>query len=460
MGRKTNRRRFLGESAALATGFWLGGASESRADKSPNEALNVAFIGVGGRGDANVKALHALKQNVVAFADVDDNRAAKAYTAFPNTPRFRDYRKLLDTTKGIDAVVVATPDHTHAPASMAALRLGKHVYCEKPLAHSVYEVRLMHEAADKGKLATQMGNAGTGANGFRQGVEVIQSGVIGLVHTVHVWTNRPGNSWKQGVDVPTDQPPPPAGLDWNLWLGTAAERPYHREYLPHTWRGWYDFGCGALGDMACHTANLAFMGLKLGSPTTISAVTSEPKKESFPSWSIITFEFPARGELPPVKLVWYDGGKLPPEELLNSVGANPRAKEADESKPKRKPITSGSLLIGSKGMLYSPDDYGLSHQLFPKASFADYQAPAPTLPRVSGPQLVANWQEWVTACKTGSKTLSNFEYAARFTEAMLLGAVAVRTGKKINWDSANMKAIGCPEADLFVRPAFRKGWDL
>jgi len=445
MSRKVNRRRFLGQSAAVATGFWLGASSTSRASRSANEKLNVAFIAAGGRAKANIKAISALGENVVAFCDVDDKRAAETYNANPNTPRFRDFRKMLEAVKGIDAVVVSTADHAHAVASIAAMRQGKHVYCEKPLTHSVYEARLMRETAEKGKLATQMGNVGTGYSGFRRGVEVIQSGAIGPVHTVHVWTDRPGKYWKQGLDTPTAQEAVPATLDWDLWLGPAAEQPYHKAFVPHDWRGWFDFGCGSLGDMGCHTANLPFMGLKLGAPSTVVAETSERKPDCFPAWAIITYEFPARGELPPVKLIWYDGGKKPSADLM------PGTKELAKS---------GCLLIGAKGMLFSPDDYGVTHRLLPEDQFADFKAPMPSLPRGTGPDALWNYKEWTNACKTASKTLSNFDYASRLTEVALLGNLAVRTGKKITWDAVAMKAIGCPEADPFVKPEFRKGWEL
>jgi predicted dehydrogenase len=339
-----------------------------------------------------------------------------------------------------------------------AMRMGKHVYCEKPLTHSIYEARLMRETAEKHKVATQMGNNGTGATGFRKGVEMIRAGVIGAVHTVHVWTDRPGKYWRQGLDTPTGTPPPPATLDWDLWLGTAAVRPYQKVYVPHDWRGWYDFGCGSLGDMGCHTANLPYMGLQLTQPTSVVAETSERKPDCFPAQAVITYEFPARGELPPVKLIWYDGGKLPPAELMAKL-PHPPVKPGKQSSKSAvsasNPIPAGCLLVGSKGMLFSPDDYGASQFLLPKEDFADYKAPEPTLPRGAG-----HYQEWVNACKGGPKALSNFDYASRLTEAVLVGAVAIRTGKKITWDTEAMKAVGCPEAELFVKPDFRKGWGL
>ncbi len=457
MSRQPTRRRFLARCATLTTGVWLGGGLAGRADRSPNEKLDVAFIAAGGRAAANIAAIKALGQNVVAFCDVDDARAAKTYNANPKTPRFRDFRKMLEAIKGVDAVVVSTPDHLHAAAALAALRLGKHVYCEKPLAHSVYEVRLLRDAATGGKLATQMGNTGTGYAGFRRGVELLRAGVIGPVHTVHVWTDRPGKSWKQGLDTPTAVETPPATLDWELWLGPAAVRPYHRVYAPHDWRGWFDFGCGSLGDMGCHTANLPYLGLELGLPTSVVATTSERKPDCFPASSVVTFEFPARGTRPPVKLVWYDGGRLPPDDVLVHVTppAPPGGAPARAKAPK-----SGCLVIGAKGMLFSPDDYGVTQRLLPERDFAGVEPPPPSLPRAPGVAPLAHYREWVEACKGRSGTLSDFGYAARLTEAILLGNVAVRTGKKVTWDAAAMKAVGCPEADAFVRPAFRGGWGL
>jgi predicted dehydrogenase len=367
---------------------------------------------------------------------------------------------MLEKEKGIDAVVVSTPDHTHGPASVTAMQHGKHVYCEKPLAHSLYEVRLMRETAEKGKFATQMGNTGTSAAGFRQGVEVIRSDAIGAVHTVHVWTDRPGKSWRQGLDTPTDRPTPPATLDWDLWLGTAHGRPYHPVYLPHSWRGWFDFGCGALGDMGCHTANLPFMGLNLGSPSSVVAETSEPKPDCFPAWAIVTYEFPAGDGRGPVKLIWYEGGKLPPDEVLASAKLIGKGEAPAGGKPAPTRPKSGCLLIGSKGMLYSPGDYGTSYRLLPEENFADFQPPTPTLPRGTSAAPLWHYREWAEACKGGPKAMANFDYAARLTEAILLGTLAIRAGKKITWDATAMKAVGCPESEVFVRPQFRKGFGL
>jgi predicted dehydrogenase len=317
------------------------------------------------------------------------------------------------------------------------MRRGKHVYCEKPLTYSVHEARLMRETAAEYKVATQMGNQGTESEGLRRGVDIVQAGALGAVREVHVWTNRP--VWPQGIDRPTETPPVPAHLHWDLWLGPAPERPYHPAYLPFNWRGWLDFGTGALGDMGCHTANLPFMALKLGLPQSVEAESSGINQETFPKWSIIRHEFPARGDLPPVKLTWYDGGQKPPPELLMG-----------QDMP-----DGGCLLVGDQGTLYSPGDYGSSFALLPEDRFADYQAPDPTLPRSPG-----HHQEWIRACKGGEPAMSNFDYAAPLTEMLLLGVVALRVGEKISWDAEQMKAINCPQADRYIRREYRQGWEL
>jgi predicted dehydrogenase len=310
----------------------------------------------------------------------------------------------------------------------------------------------MLETARKYKVVTQMGNQGTAADGFRAGVEIIQSGAIGPVREVHVWTNRPFKYWKQAPDIvarPTERPPVPDHVHWDLFLGPAPERPYHPVYHPHDWRGWWDFGTGSLGDMACHTANLAFMGLKLGYPVRVSAVSGEVNPETYPAWATITYEFPQRGELPPVKLTWYEGAKdgkrnLPAAELL-------QGKEAS---------SSGAILIGEKGALFTPNDYGREQLLLPEKEFAGYKPPEPRLERLSGDDDVNQKREWVRAIQGGSAPLSNFDYAAVLTETMLLGNVAVRVGKPLEYDAEQMKATNCPEAAQFISPAYRKGWEL
>jgi predicted dehydrogenase len=386
-------------------------------------------------------------ENIVALCDIDKQRNAEALKKYPGAKLFDDYRVMLEEmAPKIDAVTVGTPDHHHAPATAMAIKLGKGVYTQKPMTHSVYEARVLRELAAKHKVATQMGNQGTAGGNLRQSVEIIQAGGIGEVKEVHIWTNRP--VWPQSPHIkarPTKEEAVPEHLNWDVWLGPAPERPYSRVYLHFKWRGWWDFGTGALGDMACHTANLPYFALKLGAPTTVQAESEEPNPETCPAWAKVTYEFPARGEMPPVKVVWYEGKKpdgnrvLPPLDLLQG----------------EKVSDSGSLLVGSKGTMYSPDDYGGRSIWLPKDQFKDYKPPAPTLPRSPG-----HHKEWIDACKGGPAAMSNFEHAGPFTEFVLLGNVAIRTQKKIEWDAEALKAKGCPEADPYIKREYRKGWSL
>lgn len=444
MARRSNRRQFLAQAGMAGIGFWVAGGLQAADAKSANEKLNIAVIGCGGQGGGNLGAVSG--ENIVALCDVDEKRAASAFSKYPDVKKFADFRKMLDDMgKEIDAVVVSTPDHMHAPASVMAMKLGKHVYCEKPLTHSVHEARVMRETAAKMKVATQMGNQGTSGGGFRQNVEVIQSGALGPVKEVHVWSNRP--IWAQGmIDRPKDTPDVPSTLSWDQWLGVAPDRSYHPSYLPFSWRGWWDFGTGALGDMACHTANLPFMALKLGYPTVIEAETSGLSTESPPKWSVIRFEFPARGELPPVKFTWYDGGKKPTDDVLKEV-----VKVVKDGKVPG----SGCLIVGDKGQLFTSNDYGQDRKLLPEEAYKDYKPPEPTLPRSPG-----HHKEWLLACKGGKPAMSSFDYAAFLTETILLGNVAMRVGKRIEWDGPNMKSTNCPETEKFVKREYRKGWSL
>jgi predicted dehydrogenase len=475
--RQRNRREFLQTSALTGLGFWVAGGLTPALSRSANEKLNFACIGVGGKGDSDTDG--AAKQgNIVALCDIDDHSLDNKAGKYTQAKKYNDYRKMLEEMdKQIDAVTVSTADHTHAPASMMAMKMGKHVYCQKPLTHSVYEARMMRETAAKQKVCTQMGNQGTAENGLREAVEVIRSGAIGPVKEVHVWTNRP--IWPQGADGilrvgPARQaalaalhgqpvsnltyPKPPDHVHWDLFLGPARERPYDPAYHPFAWRGWWDFGTGALGDMACHTANMAFMALKLAYPISVRAESGEINPETYPTWAQITFEFPAREEMPPVKFVWYEGQeggrkKLPPEKLTQG---------------QRVP-GSGSLLVGEKGTLYSPNDYGASYVLLPKEQFVGYKAPDPTLPR-NGHGDDGMKAEWVAAIKENkpSIAMSNFDYAAMLTETILLGNVAMRVQardnngkpKKLEWDGPNMRFTNCPEADQYIKPEFRKGWEV
>jgi len=445
MSRRSNRRDFLKAAALTGAGFWLTHGYELEAAQQqrrpgPNDRLNIGVIGAGGQGGGNLGAV-ARTENIVALCDADDRRASGAYKAHPKATRYHDFRVMLEKQKNLDAVVVSTPDNTHAVASIMAMNLGKHVYCEKPLTHDVYEARQMRLVAAKNRVATQMGNQGTSNNTFRTGVEVIRSGALGEVREVHVWTDRP--IWPQGMRQRPPAEQVPEGVHWDVWLGPAPSRPYNRAYLPFSWRGWWDFGTGALGDMACHTMNLPYMALNLGQPTTVIARRGRLSPESPPGREVgctVTYDFPVRGKLPAVRLYWYEGNNnLPPRKLFQG----------------QKPRNSGFLVIGSRGTMYSPHDYGGEWVLLPLEQFRGFKPPQPTLPRSPG-----HHAEWIRACKGGAAAMSNFDYAGPFTEVVLLGNVAIRVGERINWDSENLRARGLAAADQFIRRQYRKGWSI
>ena len=377
------------------------------------------------------------EENLVAFCDVDDVRAAKTYNEFPDVPRWRDYRRMLEKRdREIDAVTITTPDHLHFPIAMMAMQMGKHVYVQKPMGHTIAEVRQLMAAARRYGVATQMGNQRHAREGIRLCKEWIDAGAIGPVREVHLWTDRP--IWPQGIERPTEEVEVPPTLDWNRWLGTAPERPYHPAYAPFRWRGWWDFGCGALGDMGCHIFDAAFWALKLGMPTAVSAETSPVNDETAPEWSIVTYEFPARGQLPPVKLVWYDGGKLPPR---------PPELEPDRSPPKE---VGGQYIFGAKGTIMA-DAYCESPRIIPEEKMRAFQRPPKTIPRSPG-----HHQEWIIACKGGEPATCNFEYAGPLTEVVLLGNLAIRTGQRIEWDAANMYCPNVPEANQYLQHGYRE----
>jgi len=429
------RRDFLRVSAfasALAAPFPVPAWAESR---SPNEKLNVAVIGADGRRG---RATHVVcDENLVGLCDVDERRLARAAEKFPKAKKYIDFRKMLTEMDGqIDAVVVCTPDHIHMPASVMAMKMGKHCFCQKPLGQNVYEVRVGTEVARKNKLATQIGTQTHAGDSYRRTVELIRAGTIGPVREVHVWSYK----GYAGMDRPKETPPVPKHLHWDLWLGPAPYRPYHPCYCPGAWRRWWDFGSGTLGDMGCHLIDLPFWALDLQHPTTIEAEGPPVHPEGTPAWLIVRYEFPARGDLPPVKLTWYDGGKQPP--LLE-----------EKNLPK---FRSGILFVGDEGMLVT--DYlnlGKGRELYPKQKFANFQPPKPSIP-----DSIGHKQEWVAACKTGSPTTCNFDYSGPLSETVLLGTVAYRVGKKLEWDAASLKATNCPEADQFIRREYRKGWTL
>ncbi len=474
-----NRRQFLRYSALAAGVAAFPTLAQTNPRKvSANEKLNIGQVGCGGKGSSDLRCCH--EENIVALCDVSENAAANARQNFPNAKFYTDYREMLEKEKSLDAIDVATPDHMHAVIAGTAIKMGKHVYCQKPLTHDVYEARLLRDLAREHGVATQMGNQGSASDGLRRAVEVVQSGLIGQVHQAYVWTNRP--IWPQGMDRPEGSDPVPAGLDWNLWLGTAPMRPFKAHwaeapasapgkkgrggrgnavYEPFVWRGWFDFGTGALGDMACHTVNWPFRALKLGYPTEIEAQCEGMTKDMYPKNSRIRFEFPAREGMPPVTLFWSDGGNKPPKELTADIVAL-----QDEVS------NSGCLMIGDKGEVYSPDDGDQDLRFFVKLKdekelkraleHEAVKAIPQTLERnaFQGAPDQRQHSEWIAACKGGKPGYSNFDIAAYLTEIILLGCVALRVGKKLEWDGPNMKAKNAPEAAEFVRRQYRQGWSI
>ena len=436
MSRRITRRDVLKGAAAGGFGFLFLRDSRLAFGSEANEKLSVAIIGCGGKGKGNMQAVAG--ESIVAVCDTDDKATAEAAKDFPNARIYPDYRRMLDRMgRQIDAVVVSTPDHNHAPASVMAMKMGKHVYCEKPLTHSIYEARVMRDTARRHKVATQMGNQGTAGDGLREAVEVIRAGAIGQVYEVHVWSNRP--IWPQGIERPAETPPVPDDLHWDIWLGPAPKRPFNPCYQPFKWRGWIDFGTGALGDMGCHTLNMPFMALDLRNPISVEAEVFEMTKETYPKRSIVTYLFPERNGLRTLRLKWHDGGLKPPADVLY-----------DRELP-----GSGVVLMGEKGRLFAGDDYGHRYELLPEDRFVDFKKPEPSLPRSPG-----HHEEWIRACKGGEPAMSNFNYASALTETILLGNLAIVTGKPIYWDAASMKAINCPEADYYINTPYRAGWTL
>ncbi len=455
MSAQTDRRGFLQAGAVAGIGFWVAGSSTA-ADKEPAaavERLNIACIGVGGKGSSDTDNASEIG-NVVALCDIDDNTLAAKSKKFPKAKTFNDFRALLEKMdKDIDAVVVSTPDHTHAPAAAMALRLRKHVYCQKPLTHSVFEARKLRELAREYKVCTQMGNQGTANDGFRTSVELLRSGALGDVKEVHVWTNRPTNFWKQAPDT-TKRPAAskaPAHVKWDLFLGPAPERPYAAGYHPFAWRGWRDFGTGALGDMACHTANMPFMGLNLGFPSTISAESDKPNPETYHAWSKITYQFPKVGDRAALTLTWYEGKKDGTRVLPDIALLQGKAKSFSDS---------GCLIVAEKATLYSPNDYGASSRLIGK-DVKDIKAPEKSLTRRGGDNDLEQKKEWAEAIKKSDYkiALSNFDYAGMLTEVVLLGNAAVLAGTKLTYDGAKM-TFSDSEMDKYLQREYRAGWKL
>jgi predicted dehydrogenase len=473
--------------------------------KSPNEKLNIASIGAGGKAASDIRAC-AQTENIVALCDVDDNRAEGIFKQFPNAAKYKDFRVMLEKQSDVDAVIVTIPDHMHAAAALTAMQLGKHVYVQKPLAHTVWECRELQKAADKYKVATQMGNQGYSNEGTRQCAEMVWNGEIGNVTEVHAWTNRP--AWPQGIAESPTASPVPSWLDWDLWLGVAAERAYSDDYLPFSWRGFYDFGLGALGDMACHILGAPNMALRLTAPTSVECIRQEGRSDQYyPASSVVRFDFPARGAMPPVKIFWYDAMRgeqpvFPNAPQTEILGDLPRTREGSANstvEPKERQLqgqvfteqffqpkpetprtprpastkpmsardekeahwmslintgTNGSLLVGDKGMI-TTGTYGENTRLLPVEKMRGYEFPPEFLPRSPG-----HYRDWIRACKGGAPACSNFSVSAPFTEWIGLGALAIKMNTKLDWDAENMRITNNEEANRLLKPVVRKGWKI
>ena len=466
MTRKTTRRRFIGQSAAIGAGFWIGSQTTAKAQVSALQSLSAACVGIGGKGDSDASHIGEQGVKIVGLCDVDGGRLTKKGREFPDAKQFSDYREMLDQLGDkVDIVTVSTPDHNHAAAAVKAMRMKKHVYCQKPLTWSIQEARTMREVGQETGVVTQMGNQGTSEDGLREAVEVVRSGAIGDVSAVHIWSNRP--VWPQGIGRPAGEDPVPAGLNWDAWIGPAPMRPFKDGvYHSFNWRGWVDFGTGALGDMACHTTNMPVMALELWDPIAVTAVKNPGifEGETFPGSSSLMFEFPKRGNLPACNFYWYDGGNLPENDLISQLPTAFQKRIQEQREGGRK--TSGAVLVGSKGILFSPDDYGAQYFLLPEDKFKDFKKPEQTLPRIpfkAGGDQRQKW-EFVSTIKGEYKpgTMSNFGYAGRLTETILVGNLAMRAGEgqRIEWDAKSLKSTNVPAVNEFVQRTYREGWSI
>ncbi len=429
--------------AVPAGGFGAVASLKQLGYKSPNEKLNIAAIGAGGKGRSDIAACSET-ENIVAFADPDEKRAESTFKKYSSLPRYKDFRQMLDKEgKNIDACTVSIPDHMHGTAAMAVMSRGKHVYCQKPLTRTIWEARQLREAAKQYGVASQMGNQGYSNEGARECCEIIWNGDIGSVSEVHAWTNRPHVYWPQGPQVVPTEAPVPDTLDWDVWLGIAETRPYSPAYVPHNWRAFPDFGCGALGDMACHILGTPNMALKLGNPTSVECELSEGTSQyTFPAKTVIRFDFPARGNMAPVKIYWHDGLKEQPK--FDQVPEGTLLGDSD---------CNGSLFIGDKGMV-TTGCYGERTRLIPDDRMKDYRLPPALLTRSPG-----HYRDWIRACKGGDPSCSNFNVSGPFVEWMLLGVIAMKYPKtKLEWDSQKMVFTNHREANQWIKPAIRKGW--
>lgn len=490
-----SRRDLFAGAAAAALAIVPRSVLGGNGQTPPSDKLNIAVVGTGCQGIRHIEALLANQPDIQLAAVCDVNREGSDYydldaengiagreparqlvdryyaeqtrtSKYKGCASYSDFREMLEKEKSIDAVLVATPDHTHAIVAMQAIKAGKHVYCEKPLTHTIDEARKLAEAARQAKVATQMGNQFHADDNLRLQVETIRSGVIGQVREVHAWCGNArwhgpwsqvsqrrwaaiGQTWVAGPDRPQDAPQVPAGLDWDLWLGPAPYRPFHPAYVPFKWRGWWDFGSGMLGDMGCHVLDAAFWALELGHPTIVEASSTRANAETAPVAATVHYQFPARGDMPSAEVIWYDGGLKP---------ARPSELAEDRDLP-----AQGLLFIGDQGKLLA--GFGNAPTLLPESRMKDFKSPEKSLPRIkpqgeSKLQLSAHHREWIDACQGGPSALSSFDYAGPLTEAVLLGVIAIRTDKRLHWNGQNMTITNVPAANAYVQTSYRQGWTL
>ena len=470
MTKKTTRRSFLGQSAALTAGvgYWAGTSPLVQAQPSALQGLAAGCVGVGGKGGSDTSHIAEQGVAIAALCDVDRGTLAKKGREFPDAKQFDDFREMLDQLGDkIDIVTVSTPDHTHATAAVRAMRMKKHIYCQKPLTWSIREARMMRETAQEMGVVTQMGNQGTSEDGLREAVEVIRSGAIGDVSEVHIWSNRP--IWPQGTGRPEGEDPIPETLNWDAWIGPAPMRPYKdNKYHAFNWRGWVDFGTGALGDMACHTTNMPVMALKLWDPVAVTAINNPGifEGETYPASSAIKFEFPERDGLPPCNFFWYDGGLLPPTEVISQLPKSFQDRVEQQRAGEGGRGTSGAVVVGSKGIVFSPDDYGARYFLLPEEQFRDFEKPEKALPRIPAKGNNDQRQKWefVSSIKGEYEpgTMANFDYAGRLTETILVGNLALRAGEgqRIEWDAQSLTSGNVPAVNEFVHRDYRSGWEI
>ncbi len=438
-----NRREFLGRSLLFTGGVLLSGCQAPHVSRGrvlgANDRLRIASVGVGGKGWTDVNMVG--HQDIVGICDVDGNNLAKAGEKFPSARRFADWREMFDQLGNtIDAVTVSTPDHTHFPPSIRAIGHGWHLFCQKPLTHTVWEARELTRAAKAAGVATQMGNQGISHPLMRRDAELVKGGAVGTVRELHCWTDRPGNWWPQGIQRPTDRPPVPKELSWDLWLGTAPERPYHPAWAAFKWRAWWDFGTGAVGDMGCHLLNLAGLVLDMADPTSVEVVSVEgANDETGPLRSHIVWDMPARNGRPAFKFHWYDGGSKPSADLFPGTGLD----------------RNGVLVVGTSDTLLTSFEGGASFRSGRR--YEDFTA-IPELFEKYTDFEPSHYAEWIRACKGGPRALSSFATAGPITETILLGNIAVRTGKRLEWDSKNLRVTNVEEANRLVRTPYRPGF--